>query len=89
MKPCSISCAVATRRKAWRAGSGPDSAGQGSQRESEEQSIRSRSPPWMNLLQLEAAAKLKRIECVVFYEHLLLHSVMTMHAMTRANDTID
>lgn len=43
----------------------------------------------MNLLQLEAAVKHKRTKRVVFYEHLLLHSVMTMHAVTRANDTID
>lgn len=48
-----------------------------------------RSPSWMNLLQLEAAVKHERTERVVFYEHLLLHSVMTMHAVTRANDTID
>lgn len=55
-----------------------------------DQSIRRpRSASWMNLLQLEAAVKHKRTERVVFYEHLLLHSVMTMHAVTRANDTID
>lgn len=89
MKPCSISGAGAPWRKACRPGSDPDSPGWESQTESKEQSIRAHSPPWMNLLQLEAAVKLKRIECVVFYEHLLLHSVMTMHAVTQANDTID
>ena len=43
----------------------------------------------MDILQLEAAVKHKRIVCVIFYEHLLLHSVMTMHAVTWANDTMD
>lgn len=43
----------------------------------------------MSLLQLEAAVKHERMKRVVFYEHLLLHGVMTMHAVTRTNDTID
>lgn len=43
----------------------------------------------MTLLQLEAAVEHERTKRVVFYEHLLLHGVMTMHAVTGANDTID
>lgn len=43
----------------------------------------------MNSLQLEAAVEHKETKRVVFYEHLLLHGMMTMHAVTQANDTID
>lgn len=43
----------------------------------------------MHLLQLEAAVKHERIKRVVFYEHLLLHGVMTVRAVTQTNDTID